>query len=107
MTASLPSPDISPCGCLLAEEPTGSLWAKNMSGHFEQYKQQYAAIKAMDPHPPIFILDCPWIPSPATEWWCARPLLLIGLGCLRSLVDESVETSVRHFLTSLWLDPDV
>ena len=86
-------PDVSPYGRLLAEEPTGSLWAKNMSGHFEQYKQQYAAIKAMDPHHPIFILDCPWITSPATEWWCARPLLLIGLGCLRSLVDESVETS--------------
>ena len=66
-------PDVSPCDRLLAEEPTGSLWAKNMSGHFEQYKQQYAAIKAMDPHHPIFILDCPWITSPATEWWCARP----------------------------------
>ena len=42
-----------------------------MSGHFEQYKQQYAAIKAMDPNHPVFILDCPWITSPATEWWCA------------------------------------
>ena len=56
-------------GWYLREEPTGAYWAKNMSGEFEEYKQEYAKIRAEDPTHPIFILDCPWISSPATEWW--------------------------------------
>eukprot|EP01043_Picozoa_sp_COSAG02_P024489 COSAG02_NODE_1339_length_13187_cov_610.871027_8_plen_247_part_00 len=53
----------------LREEPTGEYWAKNMSSHFAAYHAEYAKIRAEDPKHPIFILDCPWITAPATEWW--------------------------------------
>ena len=38
---------------------------------FESYKAQYAAIKAIDPLHPVFVLDCAWFQAPALEWWTA------------------------------------
>ena len=44
-------------------------WSKNISAAFDTYRAQYAAIKAVDTTHPVFVLDCPWITAPATEWW--------------------------------------
>jgi hypothetical protein len=56
-------------GWYLMEEPTGTFWKKNMSGAFLRFEQQKAAIKKVDATHPVFVLDCPWIAPPATDWW--------------------------------------
>ena len=56
-------------GWYLEEEPTGSYWGPGMQAKFDAYRSMYAQIKAVDPTHPVFILDCPWIQAPATQWW--------------------------------------
>ena len=55
-------------GWYLAEEPTGVYpVGPAMDAAWSKYTAKFAAIKAVDPHHPIFVLDCPWISN--QPWW--------------------------------------
>ncbi len=56
-------------GNVWMDEPTGSLWGKDMEGKFQEFLAYKKMANAVAPDLCVFINDVPWITPPATEWW--------------------------------------
>ena len=56
-------------GNVWMDEPTGSLWGKDMEGQFRAFLEYKAKANRLAPNLRVFINDVPWIDPPATEWW--------------------------------------
>ena len=51
------------------DEPTGSLWGKDMEGKYQEFLAYKQQINAAAPGRVVFINDVPWVNAPATTWW--------------------------------------
>ena len=56
-------------GNVWMDEPTGSLWGKDMEGQFRAFLEYKAKANRTAPNLRVFVNDVPWIDPPATEWW--------------------------------------
>ena len=56
-------------GNVWMDEPTGSLWGKDMEGKYKEFVAYKQQINAAAPGRVVFVNDCPWVTAPATTWW--------------------------------------
>lgn len=56
-------------GNVWMDEPTGSLWGKDMEGTYREFLDYKAKLNAAAPGRAVFINDVPWVTAPATSWW--------------------------------------
>ena len=99
------------------DEPTGSLWGKDMQGRFDEFLAYKKRIAQVAPDLPVFVNDVPWITPPATEWWtrwntaggvsCHDNYPVRDAGCVRTLgaIGETVSLAVEvnHERKPVWL----
>lgn len=51
------------------DEPTGSLWGKDMDGAYRDFLAYKQRLNEVAPGRAVFINDVPWVTAPATAWW--------------------------------------
>jgi hypothetical protein len=56
-------------GNVWMDEPTGSLWGKDMEGKYQEFLAYKQRINTAAPGRAVFINDVPWVTAPATTWW--------------------------------------